>query len=103
MPHFSLFSIPPLLGITAFHWRREMLSWTITSVTSYGCFNCQHFFLKIATQELIEVLPDPKEKTLLPSIPKKILVPDARNFGLVSNCKLIISLNTVHIGRAASL
>ena len=43
-----------------------MLSRTINSVTRYGCFNCQHFFLKSATQELIEVLPDPKEKTLLP-------------------------------------
>ena len=40
-----------------------MLLWTITR---YGHFNCQHFFLKSATQELIEVLPDPKEKTLLP-------------------------------------
>ena len=42
-----------------------MLLWTITSVTRYGCFNCQFFFLKSATQELIEVSPDPKEKTLL--------------------------------------
>jgi len=50
-----------------------MLSWTITSVTRYGCFNCQKLFLKSATQELIEVSPEPKEKTLLLILKVKML------------------------------
>ena len=49
-----------------------MLLWTITSVTRYGCLNYQTFFLKSATQELIEVLPDPKEKTLLAQAVKQV-------------------------------
>ncbi len=42
-----------------------MITWTISSVTRCGCFNCQTFFHKSAPQELIVVSPDPKKKTLL--------------------------------------